>query len=84
MGANVAPDVVVDVVGETCPMPLVEMRKAVMKADPGAVIEVVGTHGASREEIPMAVHSLGLTVLGIEEDEQGRWHIYIRNSGDSG
>ncbi len=70
--------ITVDVVGETCPIPLVEMRKAVMKAQRGQVIEVVGTHGASKEEIPMAVKSLGLHLLRIEEDEAGRWHIFIQ------
>ena len=36
----------VDVRGETCPVPLVEMRKAVRKAKPGDVIEVIGSHPA--------------------------------------
>ena len=70
-------DVVVDVVGETCPIPLVEMRKAVMKADKGQVIEVRGSHGASQKEIPMAVDSLGLTLLASEKDDDGIWHIFI-------
>ena len=71
-------DVTVDVIGETCPIPLVEMRKAVMKADNGQIIEVKGTHGASQKEIPMAVSSLGLELVGEEEDEGGVWHIFIR------
>ena len=70
-------DIVVDVIGETCPIPLVEMRKAVMKAHKGDVIEVKGTHPASKQEIPMAVDSLGLELLGINEDE-GVWHIFIK------
>ncbi len=70
-------DIVVDVTGETCPIPLVEMRKAVMKSEKGAVIEVMGTHPASREEIPMAVDSLGLKLLKTEESD-GVWHIYIK------
>jgi len=74
----IQPDVVVDVVGETCPIPLVEMRKAVMKARKGQVIEVRGTHGASKQEIPMAVESLGLQLLSTEEDEEGVWHIFIK------
>ena len=78
MNEQLTADVVVDVVGETCPIPLVEMRKAVMKTEKGGVIEVVGTHGASKEEIPMAVNSLGLKVLGIDDDDDGRWHIFIQ------
>ena len=71
-------DAVVDVTGETCPIPLVEMRKAVMKARKGQVIEVYGTHAASRKEIPMAVESLKLELLGVDDDPDGSWRIFIR------
>ena len=78
MSDSIKSDVVVDVIGETCPIPLVEMRKAVMKTEKGQVIEVKGTHGPSRKEIPMAVDSLGLEMLGEDLDEKGVWHIFIR------
>jgi len=71
------PDIIVDVTGETCPVPLVEMRKAVMKAEKGSVIEVKGTHSASKQEIPMAVDSLGLKLLKTEETG-GVWRIFIQ------
>ena len=78
MSVEIIADIVVDVTGETCPIPLVEMRKAVMKADKGQVIEVKGTHSASRQEIPMAVESLRLQLLASNKDENGIWHIYIK------
>jgi tRNA 2-thiouridine synthesizing protein A len=78
MAPNFKPDVLVNVMGETCPIPLVEMRKAVMKAQKGQVIEVRGSHGASKKEIPMAVNSLKLELLGIEDDPDGSWRIFIR------
>ena len=78
MDPNLKPDIVVDVMGETCPIPLVEMRKAVMKAQKGQVIEVRGSHGASKKEIPMAVDSLKLELLGIADDPDGSWRIYIK------
>ena len=78
MTASIESDVTVDVIGETCPIPLVEMRKAVMKAQKGQVIEVKGTHGASQKEIPMAVRSLGLELLNEETDDSGVWHIFIK------
>lgn len=76
--ANVKSDIVVDVMGETCPIPLVEMRKAVMKAQKGQVIEVRGSHGASKKEIPMAVNSLKLELLGMTDDPDGSWRIFIK------
>ena len=70
-------EIQVEVRGETCPVPLVETRKALRKASPGDIIEVVGTHPSSKKEIPLAVKALGLQILDIEEagDE---WKIRIR------
>lgn len=70
-------DIKIDVKGETCPVPLVEVRKALKKASPGDVVEVTGTHPASKKEIPMAAEALGLEVIDIQEKE-GIWTIKIR------
>jgi len=68
----------VDVRGETCPVPLVETRKALRRAAPGDVIEVVGTHPASKKEVPMAVEVLGLELLSVEGTDTN-WAIRIQN-----
>jgi tRNA 2-thiouridine synthesizing protein A len=70
-------EIKVDCTGETCPIPLVETRKALRKAKEGDVVEVVGTHPASKKEIPMAVKSLGLELIDVQE-EGGVWKIRIR------
>lgn len=67
----------VNVLGETCPVPLVETRKVIRKASPGDVIEVVGDHPSSKKEIPMAVEEMGLELLSVEENGD-RWTINIR------
>ncbi|MBC7086389.1 MAG: sulfurtransferase TusA family protein [Methanomethylovorans sp.] len=67
----------VDVRGQTCPVPLVEFRKAIRKASPGDEVVVLGTHPASKKEIPMACESLGLNVLEVE-DKENEWKIRIR------
>jgi TusA-related sulfurtransferase len=69
----------VDCIGETCPVPLVEMRKALRKAQTGDIVEITGTHPASRREIPMAAAAMRLDVLSIEESgDDGLWTIRIR------
>jgi tRNA 2-thiouridine synthesizing protein A len=70
-------EIEVDCRGETCPVPLVETRKAIRKAQKGDIIKVTGTHPASRKEIPMAVKAMGLELLGIE-DEGEVWKITIK------
>lgn len=67
----------IDVRGQTCPVPLVECRKALKKAAPGDEIVIVGTHPASRKEIPMACEAMGLEILGVEEKDN-EWKIRIK------
>lgn len=70
-------EIKVDVRGETCPVPLVEMRKALKKAAPGDIIEIVGTHPASKKEIPMAANAL--TVKIISDEQLGdEWKIKLQ------
>ena len=76
-------EIKVDCIGETCPVPLVETRKALRKAADGDIIEITGTHPASKKEIPMAVKALGLKLLGVEEDGD-RWKIRIKNEKEGG
>ena len=73
----VDPDMRVDCRGQTCPVPLVEVRKALRKAEPGEVLEVVGTHPASKDEIPMAVKALGMELLCVEGTKDD-WRICIK------
>jgi tRNA 2-thiouridine synthesizing protein A len=70
-------EIKVDCTGETCPSPLVETRKALRKANPGDIVEVIGTHPSSKKEIPMAVKALGMELLDIQEKD-GVWRIRIR------
>ena len=56
-------EIKVDCTGETCPVPLVETRKALRQAKEGDVVEVTGTHPSSKKEIPLAVKALGLELL---------------------
>ncbi len=71
-------EIKVDCTGEICPIPLVEMRKALRKAKEGDIIEITGTDPSSKKEIPMAVKTMGLELLGIQEEKEGTWKIRIR------
>lgn len=71
-------EIKVNCIGETCPIPLVETRKAIRKASPGDIIEVTGSHPTSKKEIPMAVKEMGLELLDVSEDARGIWTIRLR------
>ncbi|MFC1593006.1 sulfurtransferase TusA family protein [Candidatus Omnitrophota bacterium] len=70
-------EIKVDCTGETCPVPLVETRKALRKAKEGDIVKVIGTHPSSKKEIPMAVKALGLELIDVQEKD-GTWKIRIR------
>ena len=70
-------DIKVDCSGKNCPVPLIEMRKALRKAAQGDVVEITGDHSASKKEIPMAVEALGQELVDIREDGV-KWTIRIR------
>ena len=67
----------VDCRGQTCPVPLVEVRKALKRAKPGEVIEILGTHPASKKEIPMAAKALQVQLLSVEGSDTD-WRILLR------
>ena len=70
-------EIKVNCMGETCPVPLVETRKALRKAKEGDVVEVIGTHPSSKKEIPMAIKALGLEIIDTQEKD-GVWKIRIQ------
>jgi TusA-related sulfurtransferase len=67
----------VDCRNQNCPIPLVEARKALRKAAVGDIVEIRGTHPASKKEIPMAVEALGLKLLSVQGTDTD-WVIRIR------
>jgi len=71
-------EIKVDCIGETCPVPLIETRKALRKAEEGDIVEIIGTHPSSKKEIPMAVKAMGLELLEVKEEKEGVWKIRIR------
>jgi len=71
-------EVKVACIGETCPVPLVETRKALRKARKGDIVEITGNHPASKKEIPMAVKAMGLELMEVTEEADGIWKIRIR------
>jgi tRNA 2-thiouridine synthesizing protein A len=69
----------VDVRGQTCPVPLIETRKALLK---GRRIEVVGDHDSSFKEIPLLAKNVGARVVEREGDER-LWRFVIEKEAAS-
>lgn len=69
---------ILDVAGEVCPVPLVKTRKSLEKLKENEVLIVIGDSIESEREIIMAVKELGMELIGVETDKDGKWHIFIR------
>ncbi len=71
-------EIEVDTTGKTCPYPLINMRKAVLKANEGDIISIKGDHPQSFEEIKMGAGALGCEVEeAVNAGEKG-WRIRIK------
>jgi tRNA 2-thiouridine synthesizing protein A len=65
-------EIKVDVKGQTCPVPLVETRKALKKAAVGDTVSISGDNPASRKEIPMAAQALNVQIQSNDRVSQRR------------
>ena len=77
-------DIVVDITGLQCPVPLIETRKAIRKAETGQIIEFLGTpeEEISRKEILIAIENLKQRIVSdYDNEDTGTWHIFIKKEG---
>jgi TusA-related sulfurtransferase len=77
LSKGITADIVIDVLGYMCPVPLVETKKALRKMQVGQVLEVIGDHSASLLEIPNSMRENGNEVLAIEKNDGSKWHMFI-------
>ncbi len=72
-------DLIVDVTGLTCPMPLIKTRRAIKKSQFNHIIKFVGTkeEEISRKEILVALEGMKQHVLDVEVSSDGSWQIYV-------
>ena len=73
-------DVVLDVSGEVCPVPLVKTRRALDKMEKERILEVIGTDEEAKLDIIMAVRELKMELIKEETEKDGKWHIIIRKT----
>ena len=71
------PDVVVDCLGRPCPVPVIELAKAVAAAQPGTLVEVLSDDPAARLDVPAWCRMRGQEYLG-ETDRSG---YLVRRTG---
>jgi len=73
-------DVVLDVSGEVCPVPLVKTRRALDKMEKGMILEIIGTNEKSKLEVIMTVQELKMELIKEEIDKNEKWRLIIRKT----
>jgi TusA-related sulfurtransferase len=71
-------NVILDLSGEVCPVPIIKVRRTIDKMEKDEVLEVTITDEDSKTNIIMAAKELGMKITKIEKDKDGKWHMHIR------
>ena len=71
-----AKEVVLDCMGEACPVPLIKTEKALEKLEPGDMLIVQMDHSCAMKNVPEWARKQGHNVE-IEEVDDGEWECYI-------
>lgn len=67
--------IVIDCLGEVCPMPVIKLNKAVEGAPKGTLIEVLSDDDGSKVDIPVWCRMKGQNLL--EQQDRGRGWSYL-------
>ncbi len=67
----------VDVRGQNCPVPVVEVRKALRNAKPGDIVEIIGTNELSKSEVPMVIEAAGKKIEKIMQYDN-EWKMIVK------
>lgn len=71
--------IVVDALGKGCPVPTLELAKAVEAAAPGAIVELLSDDAGAKVDIPVWCRMKHHEFVGVEERERG-WAFRIRKA----
>jgi len=79
MAETKAADVILDVKGLTCPMPVIKTKKAIEGMGSGQTLEVIATDPASKRDIPVFLERLGHELVEAREND-GVFSFLIRKT----
>ncbi|MBM7117498.1 sulfurtransferase TusA family protein [[Archangium] primigenium] len=74
------PDVRVDASGTFCPVPILEIAKAMRRAAPGSLVELVATDAGVAADLPAWCEATGHELLGLERRDT-LWVGWVRKAG---
>lgn len=80
MAEQIKPDLVLDLRGLLCPMPVVKLSQAIKGLAPGAVVEGIATDPGVMADIPAWARTSGNELISIEKKDN-EFHFLVRKKG---
>jgi len=77
MAEQIKPDLVLDLKGLLCPMPVVKLYQAIKNLAPGSVVEGVATDPGVMADIPAWARTSGNELISIEKRDN-EFHFLVR------
>lgn len=68
---------VVDVRGRRCPIPVIELARAIEHVPPGGRVEVVADDPTAKIDIPVWCRMKGQRLVGQSDAEGGGWSFLV-------
>ncbi len=69
MSENIKPDLILDLKGLLCPMPVVKLSQTIKNLAPGAIVEGIATDPGVMADIPAWARTSGNELISIEKRE---------------
>jgi tRNA 2-thiouridine synthesizing protein A len=77
MAEQIKPDLVLDLKGLLCPMPVVKLSQAIKNLAPGSVVEGIATDPGVMADIPAWARTSGNELISIEKRDN-EFHFLVR------
>ncbi|MFV0528279.1 MAG: sulfurtransferase TusA family protein [Lachnospiraceae bacterium] len=71
----------VDITDVVCPMTFVKAKVAMEELEEGEILRIKLNDGEPVQNVPRSFKEDGHQVLKLEDNEDGTYHLYVRNQG---
>lgn len=73
-------EILLDVIGQQCPLPVLRARKRLLRLDPGALLRVFASDPVARIDMPHFCAEAGHELIEIRD--RGTWIEFLIRRGD--
>jgi TusA-related sulfurtransferase len=73
-----AEPVLVDALGKACPVPVIDLARAVAAVDVGGEVVLLADDPGAKVDIPVWCRMKRQELVAVDEDEDGRWRFRVR------